>query len=226
MVGARTPRPSRGGRRCRAEADLHELDAEARPRATSRPASCGLPAAAGEGRRRRPPPRPRRRRRRRRAGRRCCSGSTRGRATGRSTTTRTTWFTAGPNVPWAAAVNDVLNSAGGTTSVSLAGTGWAFVGSNAAARRKTLAGQTLDASTRGSPRSTSTSPAARPNRVVLLVAVDPRRRRQRHRRRRRCATSPSPTTTSPSARCASAPESLDLPAPADASGGSVTRRSE
>jgi len=51
-----------------------------------------------------------------------------------------TWFTRA--IPWAAAVNDVLNSANGTTSRTF-GDGWAFVG-NAADRRKTLIGQDLD----------------------------------------------------------------------------------
>lgn len=51
-----------------------------------------------------------------------------------------TWFTR--VIPWAAAVNDVLNSANGTTSRTF-GDGWAFVG-NAATRRKTLTGQDLD----------------------------------------------------------------------------------
>ena len=61
------------------------------------------------------------------------------------------------DIPWAAAVDEVLNSAGGTTSVSLGGTGWSFVGTNAAARRKTLTGQTLrQRPLRAWRRSTST----------------------------------------------------------------------
>jgi hypothetical protein len=51
-----------------------------------------------------------------------------------------TWFTR--DIPWAAAVNDVLNSPDGTTSQAF-GDGWEFVG-NAADRRKSLTGQEMD----------------------------------------------------------------------------------
>lgn len=45
-----------------------------------------------------------------------------------------TWFTG--NVPWADAVNEVLDSAAGTTTRTF-GEGWSFVGTNAASRRRT-----------------------------------------------------------------------------------------
>jgi hypothetical protein len=51
-----------------------------------------------------------------------------------------TWFTR--VIPWAGAVNDLLNSPDGTTSQAF-GDGWEFVG-NAADRRKSLTGQELD----------------------------------------------------------------------------------
>ncbi len=84
----------------------------------------------------------------------------------------TTWPIAGAvDVPWAGAVNDVLNSAGATTAVSLAGTGWSFVGSNAAARRKTLAGQTLHNERSGVATFDLDLTGVRVDRVIVLAAV-------------------------------------------------------
>jgi hypothetical protein len=80
-----------------------------------------------------------------------------------------TWFQG--NVPWAAAVDEVLNSAGGTTSISLAGTGWSFVGSNAATRRKTLTGQDLDNLHTGVATFDLDLSPFRNNTVMLLAAV-------------------------------------------------------
>jgi hypothetical protein len=72
-------------------------------------------------------------------------------------------------VPWTAAVNEVLNSAGGTTSHAFAN-GWSFVGTPAT-RRKTLTGQTIDALHSGvATFDVDFSPLA-DNRLVLLVAV-------------------------------------------------------
>lgn len=79
-----------------------------------------------------------------------------------------TWFSA--DVPWTAAVNEVLNSAGGTTAHAL-GNGWSFVGSTAATRRRTLAGQTLDALHPGVATFDLDLSAFKRNTVVLLVAV-------------------------------------------------------
>jgi hypothetical protein len=73
-------------------------------------------------------------------------------------------------VPWRTAVDEVLNSAGGTTSQTF-GDGWAFVGSNAAARRKTLTGLTLDNTTTGIATFDLSLSGLAVNRVVLLVAV-------------------------------------------------------
>ncbi len=80
----------------------------------------------------------------------------------------TTWFTA--NVPWAGAVDEVLNSAAGTTAQAIDG-GWRFVGTNAATRRKTLIGQDLD-NTRSAVATfdLDLSPF-RNNTVMLLAAV-------------------------------------------------------
>jgi hypothetical protein len=78
------------------------------------------------------------------------------------------WFSG--NVPWTAAVNEVLNSATGDTSQSL-GSGWSFVGSTPATRRRTLAGQTLDAMHPGVATFDLNLAALQTNRVVLLVAV-------------------------------------------------------
>ena len=78
-----------------------------------------------------------------------------------------TWFT--DPVPWTAAVNEVLNSAAGTTAQPL-GPGWSFVGTTDATRRQSPTG-TLD-NTRASvvtfDLDTST---LEHNRVILLVAV-------------------------------------------------------
>ena len=81
---------------------------------------------------------------------------------------QTTWFAG--NVPWTAAANEVLNSSGATTSESF-GDGWSFVGSNAAARRKTLTGQTLDPMSSGVATFDVDLTGLRNNEVVLLVAV-------------------------------------------------------
>jgi hypothetical protein len=79
----------------------------------------------------------------------------------------TTWFSG--DVPWTAAVNDVLNSPGGTTSRTFGG-GWAFTqsGSN---RRRTLSGQTLEPTRSGIVTFDIDLRGARRNLVVLLVAV-------------------------------------------------------
>jgi|GEM_PF-1938540 len=79
-----------------------------------------------------------------------------------------TWFSA--DVPWTAAVNEVLNSATGATSQSL-GSGWSFVGSTLATRRQTLAGQTLDALHPGVASFDLNLSGLKHNTVVLLVAV-------------------------------------------------------
>ena len=83
-----------------------------------------------------------------------------------------TWRTAGPgnDVPWTPEVNEVLNSAGGTFTGSMTG-GWAFVGPNAAARRKTLVGQTLSALEPGIATFDLTFSGFASGRLVLLVAV-------------------------------------------------------
>jgi hypothetical protein len=84
----------------------------------------------------------------------------------------TTWATgdAGGNVPWAAAVNEVLNSPGGTTSHAFAN-GWSFIGATPAARRKTLAGQTIDSLHSGVVTFDIDFSTVADNRLVLLVAV-------------------------------------------------------
>lgn len=79
-----------------------------------------------------------------------------------------TWFK--DDVPWAAAVNEVLNSATGATSQAL-GSGWSFVGSTLATRRQTLAGQTLDALHPGVATFDLNLAGLKHNTVVLLVAV-------------------------------------------------------
>jgi hypothetical protein len=79
----------------------------------------------------------------------------------------TTWFAG--SVPWAGAVNDILNSAGGTTSQTF-GDGWAFVESGST-RRRTLTGQTLDSSRSGLVTFDIDLRGARKDLVVLLVAV-------------------------------------------------------
>ena len=79
-----------------------------------------------------------------------------------------TWFSG--NVPWTAAVNEVLNSPTGTTSQTF-GNGWSFVGSTLATRRRTLTGQTVDALHSGVASFDLNLAGLRDNRVVLLVAV-------------------------------------------------------
>ncbi len=78
-----------------------------------------------------------------------------------------TWFY-GP-IPWAGAVDEVLNSAGGTTSQTLAG-GWHFVGGNAATRRKTLTGQDLD-NTRSAVATFELDLRPFANNTVMLLAA-------------------------------------------------------
>jgi hypothetical protein len=78
-----------------------------------------------------------------------------------------TWF--GGDVPWTTAVNDVLNSSGGTTG-STFGQGWAFT-QTSPGRRKTLSGQSLDSSAPGIATFDIDLRGARPNLLVLLVAV-------------------------------------------------------
>ncbi|KLN55948.1 hypothetical protein [Variovorax paradoxus] len=79
-----------------------------------------------------------------------------------------TWFT--DPVPWTGAVNEVLNSAAGTTALAF-GAGWSFVGSTDATRRQTLAGQTLDATHAGIATFDLATGTLANNRVILLVAV-------------------------------------------------------
>jgi hypothetical protein len=83
-----------------------------------------------------------------------------------------TWFSG--NIAWAPAANQVLNSADGKTALPVDG-GWAFVlGKNKTdVRRLTLAGQTLDPMHSGIATFDLdlTSLKAKPNTVVLLVAV-------------------------------------------------------
>lgn len=75
----------------------------------------------------------------------------------------TTW-PAG-DMPWAAAVNQVLNSTSGTTALAL-GSGWSLVGS-----RQTLTGQALDASHPGIATFDLDLTGVAADRLVLLVAV-------------------------------------------------------
>src|SRR5262249_34533372 len=81
-----------------------------------------------------------------------------------------TWFAG--NVPWTAAVNQVLNSADGKTALA-PGSGWSFVlGNDTESHRLTLAGQTLDPMHAGIATFDLTIAADAPvNQVVLLVAV-------------------------------------------------------
>jgi hypothetical protein len=79
-----------------------------------------------------------------------------------------TWFAG--NVPWTAAVNEVLNGATGATAQAFAA-GWSFVGTTNATRRRTLAGQTLDAATSGIVTFDLSLTGLKRNTVVLLVAV-------------------------------------------------------
>lgn len=75
----------------------------------------------------------------------------------------TTWPTG--NMPWTAAVNEVLNSPAGTSGLAL-GSGWSLVGS-----RQTLAGQTLDALHPGVASFALDLTGVPADRLVLLVAV-------------------------------------------------------
>lgn len=75
----------------------------------------------------------------------------------------TTW--PGGNVPWNAAVDEVLNSAGGTTAQAF-GAGWKLVGT-----RQTLAGQQLDATHPGIATFDLDLSLVPDDRLVLLVAV-------------------------------------------------------
>ncbi|HEX6571506.1 MAG TPA: hypothetical protein VF055_05750, partial [Steroidobacteraceae bacterium] len=69
------------------------------------------------------------------------------------------------DVPWTAAINQVLNSAGGTTGATL-GSGWSLVGN-----RQTLTGQTLDALHPGIASFDLDLTGVPDDRIVLLVAV-------------------------------------------------------
>lgn len=81
----------------------------------------------------------------------------------------TTWPAA--NVPWTAAVNQVLNSGDGKTSQAV-GAGWAFVqGAANQSRRLALTGQTLDPLHAGIATFDLNLTGFRRNRIVLLVAV-------------------------------------------------------
>jgi hypothetical protein len=75
----------------------------------------------------------------------------------------TTW--PGGNVPWRAAVNEVLNSAGGTTAQAF-GAGWKLVGT-----RQALNGQTIDATHPGIATFDLDLSLVPDDRLVLLVAV-------------------------------------------------------
>ena len=83
-------------------------------------------------------------------------------------TNATTWPTT--NVTFAAAANEVLNSNGGAFTTP-PGPGWSFLGSNAAARRKTLTGQTLDNLASGVATFDLDFGGFAANRLVFLVAV-------------------------------------------------------
>jgi hypothetical protein len=79
----------------------------------------------------------------------------------------TTWFQGA--VPWAAAVNEVLDSATGVPA-SAFGDGWSFVGTNAATRRRSP-GTDLDNLASGVVTFDLDLTGVRTNTVVLLVAV-------------------------------------------------------
>ena len=82
---------------------------------------------------------------------------------------RSTWFSG--NVPWTAAVNEVLNSANGKTAIAMS-SGWRFVlGTSSQSHRITLAGQTLDSARSGIASFDLDLSGLRVNRVVLLVAI-------------------------------------------------------
>ncbi len=75
----------------------------------------------------------------------------------------TTW--PGGDMPWTAAMNQVLNSAAGTTALAL-GSGWSLVGA-----RQTLGGQTLDPVHPGVATFALDLTGVPADRLVLLVAV-------------------------------------------------------
>ncbi len=83
-------------------------------------------------------------------------------------TDSTTWPTTA--VTFAAAANEVLNSSGGTFTTA-PGPGWSFLGTNAAARRKTLTGQTLDNLAPGVATFDLDFAGFAANRLVFLVAI-------------------------------------------------------
>jgi hypothetical protein len=78
----------------------------------------------------------------------------------------TTWFDG--DVPWTAAVNEVLNSADGTTGETFAD-GWEFV--DPAAHRRDLSGQTIDNLTTGVATFDLDLSNYIDNTVMLLAAV-------------------------------------------------------
>jgi hypothetical protein len=81
----------------------------------------------------------------------------------------TTWPST--NVPWTAAVNEVLNSSDGKTSQAV-GSGWSFVlGTASQSHRRVLTGQTLDLLHAGVASFDLDLRTLRRNRLVLLVAV-------------------------------------------------------
>ena len=80
-----------------------------------------------------------------------------------------TWFSG--NVPWTAAVNQVLNSGDGKTALAL-DNGWSFVlGGDTESHRLTLAGQTLDSTHSGIATFDLPTTGLKKNGLVLLVAI-------------------------------------------------------
>ena len=79
-----------------------------------------------------------------------------------------TWFVG--DVPWTAAVNQVLNSATGAAPGPLTA-GWSFVGTTNATRRRTLTGQTLDPLSAGIATFDINLSGLTNDTVVLLIAV-------------------------------------------------------
>jgi hypothetical protein len=81
----------------------------------------------------------------------------------------TTW--PGGNVGWTPAVNQVLNSSDGKTSLTVDG-GWHFaLGNSSQSHRITLAGQTLDSTHSGVATFDLNLTGRKKNSVVLLVAI-------------------------------------------------------
>jgi hypothetical protein len=81
----------------------------------------------------------------------------------------TTWFSG--NVPWTAAVNEVLNSADGKTTQPV-GDGWSFaLGDATQSHRMTLNGQTLDATRSGIATFDLNLTGFSGDRIILLVAI-------------------------------------------------------